>query len=56
MMVPENVQRIHKNHFSLEKVSILEVDPTVLKLFLKWQELTSPKSRSPLNYLLTTCP
>jgi hypothetical protein len=35
MMVPENVQRIHKNHFSLEKVSILEVDPAVLKLFHK---------------------
>jgi len=48
-MVPENVQRIQKNHFSLKKVSILEVDPAVLKLFLNWQELTSPKSRSLLN-------
>ncbi len=32
------------NHFSLEKLSILEVDPAVRKLFLDWQELTSPKN------------
>jgi hypothetical protein len=35
-----------QNHFPLEKVSILEVDPTVRKLFFDWQELTSPKSGS----------
>ena len=45
-MKSENFQRKQNNHFPLEKLSILEVDPTVRKLFLVWQELTSPMSGS----------
>jgi hypothetical protein len=46
MMVSENAQWIQKQPFFLEKVSILEVDHTVRKLFLGGQELSSPKSLS----------
>jgi hypothetical protein len=46
MIVSENAQCMQKQQFFLEKVSILEVDHTVRKLFLGGQEISSPKRLS----------